>query len=197
MDAITTPDTLAAGLARLAAAIDEAAINDAGVGGERTLVEQQLLLVLHQRGPALSLADLARQVGMSRTDTLAAVNLLATKELVRVAPAPSYSPHEARIELTERGSRHPTLLNWAGALLAELDRLDDAERRDLLQLVVSRIAALQREDRIPVTRMCLTCRFFEPYAHVGDPAPHHCALVGAPFGTAELRLRCPEQQPPV
>jgi len=61
--------------------------------------------------------------------------------------------------------------------------------------VLDRILGMQRAGQIPVTKMCITCRFFEPYAHAGDDLPHHCHLVGAPFGPRQLRLRCPEQQP--
>jgi hypothetical protein len=46
-----------------------------------------------------------------------------------------------------------------------------------------------------VVKMCLTCRFFDGYAHPGAADPHHCRLVDAPFGHQLLRLRCPEQEP--
>jgi hypothetical protein len=45
-----------------------------------------------------------------------------------------------------------------------------------------------------MSQMCVTCRFFRPYAHPGAAAPHHCALVDAPFGDAQIRLDCPEHQ---
>jgi hypothetical protein len=54
---------------------------------------------------------------------------------------------------------------------------------------------MQREGQIPVTKMCVTCRFFDGYAHPGSAEPHHCWLVDAPFGHQQLRLRCPEGQP--
>ena len=63
-------------------------------------------------------------------------------------------------------------------------------------LVTDQIAQLQRAGRIPVTRICLTCRYFDGYAHPGTNLPHHCHLVDAPFGYREFRLRCPEQTPP-
>jgi hypothetical protein len=195
MDLQIAATSLATGLVRLAAAIDHASQGSTGPG-DHTIVEQQLLLMLNQRGPGLTLQDLAGQAGMSRQDTLNVLTALATKDMVALGPAPSYSPHETRIELTDRGQSYPKLLNWAADLLAEIDQLDEENQRQLLDLVVRRIAALQRENRIPVTRMCLTCRFFDPYAHVGRPQPHHCQLVDAPFGNQQLRLRCPEQQPP-
>jgi DNA-binding MarR family transcriptional regulator len=195
MDLEIAATDLATGLVRLAAAIDYASRGSSGPG-DHTIVEQQLLLMLNQRGPGLTLQDLAGQAGMSRQDTLNVLGALVTKDMVALDPAPSYSPHETLIDLTERGRSYPKLLNWAADLLAELDQLDDEDQRLLLDLVVRRIATLQRENRIPITRMCLTCRFFDPYAHVGRPQPHHCRLVDAPFGNQQLRLRCPEQQPP-
>jgi hypothetical protein len=57
------------------------------------------------------------------------------------------------------------------------------------------VRALQVRGRIPVSQMCVTCRFFRPDAHAGALRPHHCALVDAPFGDAQIRLDCPEHQP--
>jgi hypothetical protein len=101
-----------------------------------------------------------------------------------------------RVTLTERGREEaPELLNWAAELLVEIDRLSEDDQRLLLGEVLDRIVGMQRAGQIPVTRMCISCRFFQPYAHAGSPLPHHCHLVGSPFGHRQLRLRCPEQEP--
>jgi hypothetical protein len=52
------------------------------------------------------------------------------------------------------------------------------------------IRSLQIKGRIPVARMCVSCRFFQPYRHRDPDRPHHCAFVDAPFGDGELRLEC-------
>jgi DNA-binding MarR family transcriptional regulator len=194
MDDSSTP--LAVGLVRLAAAIDLACRTGAAPDAH-TVADQQLLLTLVQRDKPWRLTELASRTGMELKVILAELNRMADNGLVSLQPAPSYSPHEIAVSATEQARAiPPQTRNWAGLLLRELDGLADPQRERLLRVVVGRIAKLQREGRIPVTRMCVTCRFFQPYAHPGMPAPHHCALVDAPFGVGELRLRCPEQEPP-
>jgi hypothetical protein len=60
---------------------------------------------------------------------------------------------------------------------------------------VTMIRTLQVRGRIPVARMCVSCRFFRPYRHDHPTTPHHCAFVDAPFGDGELRLDCPDHLP--
>ena len=101
-----------------------------------------------------------------------------------------------RVTLTDAGrAQSPELLNWAADLLAELHRLDEGNRRKLLHVVISHIRRLQARGQIPVTKMCVTCRFFDGYAYPGSSQPHHCWLVDSPFGHQQLRLRCPEAVP--
>jgi len=186
---------LAHGLTRAAVAIDLAG-DESAEGLERTFAQQLVLLHLRQRYGTFALDELATALAMTQTDTLAAVGTLVREGLATMSPTPSYTPHEVRVALTDRGrAEPPELLNWAADLLAEIDRLGENDQRQLLQLVLDRILGMQRAGQIPVTKMCITCRFFEPYAHAGDDLPHHCHLVGAPFGPRQLRLRCPEQQP--
>jgi hypothetical protein len=57
------------------------------------------------------------------------------------------------------------------------------------------IRSLQERQAIPAARMCVTCRFFDPYAHPESDRPHHCRFVDAPFGDAELRVDCLDHDP--
>jgi len=188
-------DRLAIGLVRLAAALAAVA------GPDRkpvpyTLAEQQILLVLGSREGTCSLAELAVRLGMGQSATLSALSGLREVGLVTVVPKPSYRPSEVSVSLSEAGrDLPPVLVNWAGHLLSELESQPVPEQRRLLGVVVEQIAALQRKSHIPVTGMCMTCRFFRPYQHLGEPEPHHCELVDAAFGHRQLRVVCPEQQP--
>ena len=185
---------LAHGLARAAVAIDHAG-EETAAGLERTFAQQLILLHLRQRYGTFALDELATALGMKDTEVLAAVGTLVREGLASMSPNPSYTPHEVRVALTDRGrAESPELLNWAADLLVEVDRLSEEDQRQLLRLVLDRIVEMQRSGQIPVSKMCITCRFFEPYAYAGSELPHHCHLVDAPFGYRELRLRCPEQQ---
>jgi hypothetical protein len=183
---------LAQGLSRAAVALEFAGRAEL----ERNLAQQVILLSLHRRYAALPVETLATQLALTVDDTLAAVGTLVTEGLVMMTPASSWAPHDVRVELTDHGrAEGPELLNWAADLLGEIDRLDEVEQGRLLGVVRERIIAMQSAGQIPITKMCLTCRFFAPYAHAGTDRPHHCHLVDAPFGHHHLRLRCPEQQP--
>jgi DNA-binding MarR family transcriptional regulator len=188
---------LATGLARVAVAVHLAD----GAGGsaepiERTLSQQQVLLMLYRRREVYPLAELAQDLGMDRSDILAAVSTLAKDGQVQTQPNPSYRPDDLGIRLTEAGGRQPfDIQNWAANLMATLHTLTDEDQRQLLGLVTGHIRDLQDTGAIPVTRMCVTCRFFDGHRHAGSDLPHHCWLVDKPFGYRELRLRCPEAQP--
>lgn len=195
MDVETLAQQLSAGLARVAVAMRDVPMpGDPPTGVERTLAESQVLLVLTQRRQEYVLTRLAAELGMPAPAVLAAVTTLAREGLVELNPAPSYSPLEARVVVTSTGLIEPMdYLRWAGDMLALLDRLSETDQRDLLARVTDRIATMQKLGQIPVTRLCVTCRYFEGYAHLGTDKPHHCWLVDAPFGNRDLRLRCPEQ----
>jgi DNA-binding MarR family transcriptional regulator len=190
---------LATGLARVAVGLHVAGGDGASANGlERTLAQQQVLLVLSRRQDVYLLTDLAHDLGMNHRDLLAAVSTLGKEGLVEIEPSPSYTPSDVRIRLTPVGRKQPPeLLNWAADLLAELHNLNENDQRRLLRVVTGHIRRLQDNGQIPVTRMCVTCRFFDGYRHAGSDSPHHCWLVDSPFGRRELRLRCPEAQPGV
>jgi DNA-binding MarR family transcriptional regulator len=186
------PNRLATGLARMAVAMRLA--DDPGAGLERTLAQQQLLLLLSRRREAYPLCDLAADVGMTAPATESSIGTLVREGLVAIRP--TTDPADTRVVLTDHGrAQAPELLHWASDLLSELSNLDQSGQRQLLSVVTAHIRRLQRQGQIPVVKMCLTCRFFDGYAHPGNADPHHCRLVDAAFGHQLLRLRCPEQEP--
>jgi hypothetical protein len=190
---------LTTGLVRVAVAAQRSGERDGdpGAGLERTIAQQQALLLLARRQrQEYSLSQLAADLGMPLAATQTAVATLCREGLASMGPSPSYSPHDMRVALTERGwTQAPEFLNWADSLLTEMEELDEVDQRRLLRLVTDQIVGMQKRGQIPVTKMCVTCRFFDGYAHAGSPEPHHCWLVDAPFGRRQLRLRCPEQSP--
>jgi len=162
----------------------------------RPPLERQVMLLLSRRDREYRLAKLAAELGTSVAATMAVLSPLIADGLVEMRPAPSYASHDMRVAATERGLRStPAPANWADALLAEVDTLDEMAQQRLLRLVTTEISELQQDGRIPVTHMCLSCRFFDGYRHPGTTSPHHCWYVDAPFGYRELRLHCPDHVP--
>ena len=195
MDQQPLAQRLAAGLARVAVAV-QAAGDTHSDGLERTLAQQQVLLLLARRRQVFRLVVLAEELGITLHAMLGAVTTLHREGLVSISPSPSSSPEQVQVALTAKGwAQAPETFNWAADLLAELHRLEPAEQRRLLAVVIDWITTLQQRGQIPVSRMCVTCRFFDAYAHPESAQPHHCQYVDAPFGWNDLRLRCPEQQP--
>jgi DNA-binding MarR family transcriptional regulator len=188
---------LAAGLVRVAVTTQDDTTRDNGADPpriERTIAQQQMLLTLGRRAQEYRLSDLAADLDMTVPVTVATSGALAREGLIQMRPCPSYAPDDVRVGLTAAGrAAIPRLSNWAGALLGEIAHLDEQTQREVLRHVAEQITRLQREGRIPVTRICVTCRYFEGYADPGAAAPHHCWYLDVPFGYRQLRLRCPDQ----
>jgi DNA-binding MarR family transcriptional regulator len=186
---------LIAGLVRVAVmAPDERA--DTVRHGPVHPVQRQIMLLLSRRDREYRLTALADELGTGVSATMAVLQPLIAEGLVEMRPAPSYASRDMRVAATQQGlATVPAPANWADRLLAEVDDLDETDRARMLRLVTTRIGDLQQEGSIPITHMCLSCRFFDGYRHPGRPAPHHCWFVDAPFGYRELRLHCPEHAP--
>jgi len=72
--------------------------------------------------------------------------------------------------------------------------LEKGEQTQLYSIFIKLIRELQDAGRIPVARMCHTCRYFQPEAHDSKSRPHQCNLVGVPLGVQTVRIDCPEHE---
>jgi DNA-binding MarR family transcriptional regulator len=157
---------------------------------------RQVMLLLGRRDPEYRLSDLAAELGSTVAVTMALLSPLIADGLVEMRPAPSYAARDMRVAATDRGlATTPAPANWADKLLGEVETLSDSQQQRLLRVVTAKIGLMQQEGSIPVTRMCLSCRFFDGYRHPGTENPHHCWFVDAPFGYRQLRLHCPDHIP--
>ncbi|CAD5944009.1 hypothetical protein NO758_02098 [Planktothrix agardhii] len=59
--------------------------------------------------------------------------------------------------------------------------------------LIKMILKLQEAGQIPISKMCVTCRFFQADRYPNSDRPHHCDFVDAPFSDRNLHLECPEQ----
>jgi DNA-binding MarR family transcriptional regulator len=97
------------------------------------------------------------------------------------------------LSLTPKGRRRAEgVAGWTDFLAAAADELSDSEREALLRTLIKMIRILQEQGMIPIARMCVTCRFIQPYFYDDPHAPHHCGYVNAPFGDRLLRIECAE-----
>ena len=140
----------------------------------------------------MRLRALAEQLGVTAATTSDSVTALHRKGLVAKKPSVG-DGRGVVVVLTPTGSREAAAsASWPDFLLEAVGELSIAEQATFLRALVAMIRALQEKGRIPVARMCVSCRFFRPFQHDNSARPHHCAFVDAPFGDGELRLDCPD-----
>ena len=179
------------GLAKVGIALKQQAWAAAG-GRGLTPTQGQVLALLRANPDGLRLGELAGQLGVSAPTTSDSVGALQRKGLVAKAPLAG-DGRAVLVRLTPAGAREAAAAAaWPDFLLEAVDELSAAEQAAFLRALVTMIRSLQRKGRIPVARMCVSCRFFRPYRHPDASRPHHCAFVDAPFGDGELRLDCPD-----
>ncbi len=184
------PHNILEGLDRLVAVMraDEWATAEAR---ELTATQVAILSYLGRRG-ASRLQDVAAHLGVSAPTASASVDALVRKALV----ARRKDARDARalaLELTKKGRQDlRDLAQRPSRLRTAIATLPAGEQANLFLAVIKLIRTLQTAGAMPVQRVCVTCKHFRPFAHRDAEAPHHCALVNAPFGTRDLRLDCGE-----
>jgi DNA-binding MarR family transcriptional regulator len=157
--------------------------------------QAEILQLLRGRTHGVRLSWLATQLSVSAASASDSVAALAAKGLVKKDRAED-DRRASALWLTEAGQalakRMAKALGFADDAAAALDR---GLQEQLLVGMFKLIAELQKSERFPALRACLSCRYFEPNAFPGSPAPHHCALVKAPLPIAFLRIDCAEHEP--
>jgi DNA-binding MarR family transcriptional regulator len=177
------------GLAKVGIALKQQAWAEAG-GRGLTPTQGQALALLRARPAGLRPGELAEQLGVTAPTASDSIAALARKGLVTKA-RPAHDGRAVIIRLTLAGSREAAAAAaWPDFLLEAVGELSATEQAAFLRALVTMIRSLQVKGRIPVARMCVSCRFFQPFRHDDPIRPHHCAFVDAPFGDGELRLDC-------
>ena len=177
------------GLAKIGMALKQQAWAEAG-GRGLTPTQGQVLALLRANPRGLRLGALAEQLGVTAATTSDSVTSLHRKGLVTKEPTAA-DGRGVVVLLTPTGSREAAAAAaWPDFLLEAVGELSTAEQATFLRALVAMIRTLQEKRRIPVARMCVSCRFFRPLVHNDPVRPHHCAFVDAPFGDGELRLDC-------
>ncbi|MCL6554329.1 MAG: MarR family winged helix-turn-helix transcriptional regulator [Firmicutes bacterium] len=185
---------VSAGLAKIGLALKHRAWVHAG-SRALTPTQAQILAALAAAVSPPGLRELAERLGITAPTASEAIAALVRKGLVRKAVAAG-DARRRRFLLTAAGRRVARQVgDWPDFLAAGVEVLTGQEQAALLRALVKIIRTLQTRGAIPVSRMCVTCRYFQPHVHDDPRRPHHCAFVDAPFGDRHLRLDCPDHQP--
>lgn len=154
--------------------------------------QAQALVALRSATGPLRLSALADALSITPATVSEAVTALEEKGLISKSPA-SDDRRAIALRLTHTGKREAgRVAMWPDAMLDAIGGLDAQEHAVLQRTLIKMIRSLQDRGAVPVARMCVNCSHFRPHAHPGNPKPHHCALLEAPIGDADLRLDCDE-----
>ena len=181
---------LITGLAKIGLALKTQAWKDANTQGLSPTQAQILALLARDPTRAQRLSELAEALGVTPATTSDAVRSLSDKALVIKARS-SENARALAITLTDAGrteAAHST--DWSDFMLGAVQTLSNLEQAVFLRGLVKILHTLQERGQIPVSKMCISCQFFQPNVHSNLERPHHCAFVDAAFGDGDLRLEC-------
>ncbi|MGN9812820.1 MarR family winged helix-turn-helix transcriptional regulator [Micromonospora sp. BQ11] len=179
------------GLARLGQAVRMEALRNAGPYNLSTL-QADIIAFLHGDPRPRRQGEIVVGLASTAPTVSDAVRVLRAKNLIEG----TRDPEDARavlLRLTSAGRAEAARLSVVSGTLSEaISALSESDFAAMLRGATTVMRELQERQAIPISRMCLTCRFFEPDAHPQDVRMHHCHFVDAPFGDAELRVACPD-----
>jgi len=154
----------------------------------------QILLLLAQRTLGLRLSEIASELVVSAPTVSDSVTTLVDKGYIRKDKAKD-DARAIAVRLTASGKRLVERLDSVGATIQNvLVCLPEADQIQLYRTLLRMVRELQVAGKLPVSRMCITCRYFRPNVHEDSARPHHCALVDAAFGDRSLRSDCREHE---
>jgi DNA-binding MarR family transcriptional regulator len=188
---LSLPQALASALRRLAH-LAHTSSWDQWAAQRLTPTQRRILDVVASRRESLTLSALARELGVTPATASDSVGALESKGLVQKRRS-DVDGRALALMLTSEGQSSVT------ALAARPDPLQDAfgaltaaEQEIFYRSAIKMIRGLQETGALPVSRMCVRCRHFEPFRTAGSPYPHYCHLAGSPLADRHLRLECPE-----
>lgn len=182
------------GLSRIATVMRNEDWNRAKASGLNP-TQLSILELLEGRGDGLTVKEIAANLGVSQPTATDSIAALERKELV-TKNSDGADRRAVKVVMTPKGRSILAAKTGSsvGAAQDAVGALANAEQEELLVSLVKMIRHLQERDAIPIQRMCVSCRYFAPYAHSDAVRPHHCQFVDAAFGQRDLRIDCREHE---
>ncbi len=188
-----TSDEIATALAKIGLALKSQGQRTADEHGLSPL-QVQILAVIHGMPSPPRLSALADELAIKRATASVAVSTLEEKGMLRRRADPE-DGRASLLCLTAKGSRRASSFDaWQDLMGDVVGDLSTKERSGFLVVLIKMIRSLQLRGKIPIARMCVSCKHFRPNVHSGRTAPHHCAFVDAPLPISELRIDCMEHE---
>jgi DNA-binding MarR family transcriptional regulator len=185
---------IADGLSKISKVIRQQAWGEAW-GCGLTPTQGQLLLSLSRHPEKRkTLPEIATDLGVSKVTACLTIQVLVRKKLVRKERRKRVLD-KLYVKLTPKGEEAANVASrWTDPLVQMIRTLPPAQQMDLHRALVRLIVTLQECKEIAVSQMCVTCNYFRAHVYDNPAAPHHCELVGKPFGDGQIRLNCPDHQ---
>ena len=194
MPGMSPEEQLLVGLSRLGQALRQGTWDSAG---NARISPLQADIIRHLAGnpPSRRQGDLVTALASTAPTISDAVRTLVTKGLLERSRDLA-DTRAINLTLTDSGRVEAIRLAAVSPpVRAALDALTPEDVASMLRGTVTMIRVLQQHHAIPVSRTCVTCRFYRPAQPASPESPHHCQLVDADFSDAQLRLDCPEHEP--
>ncbi len=157
-----------------------------------TPTQRKILELLARHGENLSLSAVARELGVTAATACDSVGTLQSKGLVS-KQRNAKDGRALALALTDEGQRSViALASLPDPLCSAFDVLTDSEMEQLYRMAIKMLHGLQETGALPPSRMCLRCKFFESFRHVGSATVHHCHSLQKPLAERELRIDCAE-----
>jgi DNA-binding MarR family transcriptional regulator len=152
-----------------------------------------ILALLEGRKGGLGVKEIAAHLGVSQPSATDSINALEKKGHVEKRTVQA-DGRAVCVHVTDTGVAALRLDPPSDLVGDAIGSLAEIEQQELLVALVRMIRHLQEKNAIPVQRMCVTCRYFDPFVQAGEEQPYYCHFVNAPFGQRELRVDCREHE---
>lgn len=185
---------IAFGFERIAQVLKTLIWTESKESGLSPIQIQFLIALLYGGSKDWTLTDLATYFQLTPATISDALTALEEKDLI-VRRQSTEDRRVSHIVLTAAGRRQAQkLAGWMNAVQEAVGELETPDKAVLLRSLIAIIGGLQERGLISVVRMCKTCTYFRPNAHIGKPKPHHCAYIDTALADGDLRLDCPEYE---
>ena len=190
VDDETLVSQIAFGLERLGAAARQKQWEQAEESG-LTPTQIAILELAASRTDGVRITDAAAQIGVTQPTASDAARSLVDKGLLERLADPD-DGRATRLHPSEDGGQILARLGSGHETVARA--VAPRDRPAFFAALVRAVATLQRGGDIPLQRMCLSCKSFEPDRHDNPNKPHHCRFLNAAIGPVGLMLDCPDHQ---
>lgn len=159
-----------------------------GISPTQGQILTMLLNINKQRQTTIS--NIAEEMALTVATVSDAVKALVGKGLVVKRPS-KQDKRVSVLSLTPKGKRQAqSASEWPNFLVSAIEILEESEQEVMLRGIIKIIKGLQDTGGIPVTRMCVNCKYFKVNVNEDEKKPHQCGFVNGAIGIKDIQIDC-------